>query len=151
MEISYDIFLFFWMEKKLILLSHICSIQYMGLVLWLWSFESNVNAYSPKNRPFCVFTYCEKSKAIFVIVDFFVSSLLCTLNLLSHIWTSPYFQLQGWTVAMNRAGRFEPLGAVQFAFEPCHIFNCKVEPLYDILNRARKLFPNRFIVVEIKF
>ena len=54
------------MEKKLILLSHICIIEYVGLVLWLrlWSLESNDNAAntnSTKNHPFCVFSYyCEK-------------------------------------------------------------------------------------------
>ena len=29
MDISFDMFLFFWMEKKLILLSHICNIKYI--------------------------------------------------------------------------------------------------------------------------
>ena len=64
------------MEKKLILVLYICSIKYMGLVLWLWSYlELNDNAYSysysTKNRPFCVFTYCEKGTTILVIVNFF--------------------------------------------------------------------------------
>ena len=59
------------MEKKLILLSHICNIEYMGLVLWLWSFKLNGNAYCKKNSPLCVFIYFEKGKTIFVIVDFF--------------------------------------------------------------------------------
>ena len=71
MEISLDTFLFFWMEKKLILSSHICNIECMRLVLWELSLESNGNAFSTKNRPFCLFTYCEKSKTISVIVDFF--------------------------------------------------------------------------------
>ena len=56
------------MEKKLILLLHICNIEYMGLDLWLWSFELNGHAYSTKNRPFCAFTYCEKDNNIFIIV-----------------------------------------------------------------------------------
>ena len=68
MEISFDIFLFFWMEKKLILLSHICSIEYMGLVLSLWSLESNGNAYSTKNRPFWSSSYLATSITFFAIV-----------------------------------------------------------------------------------
>ena len=67
------------MEKKLILLLHICNIEYMGLDLWLWSFELNGYAYSTKNGPFCVLTYCKKGKNIFVIVDLLFScSLVCT-------------------------------------------------------------------------
>jgi len=31
------------------------------------------------------------------------------LNLLAHIWTSLYFQLHGWTVAMNRSKRFKSI------------------------------------------
>ena len=38
------ILLLFLMEKKLVLLSHICSIKYMGLVLWLWALQLNGNA-----------------------------------------------------------------------------------------------------------
>ena len=37
MEISLDIFLFFWMEKKLILSSHISRNEFMGLILCLSS------------------------------------------------------------------------------------------------------------------
>ena len=44
MEISLDIFLFFWMEKKLMLLPYICNIEYLGHVLWPWSFKLNGNA-----------------------------------------------------------------------------------------------------------
>ena len=72
------------MEKKLVMLSHICNIENMGLILWLWSFESNVNAYSPKNCPLCVFTYCKKGNNIFIIVVgdyfFFIIFLLYFLN-----------------------------------------------------------------------
>ena len=43
MEISFDIFLFFWMEKKLILLTHIYNIEYMALILCLSSVLLNGN------------------------------------------------------------------------------------------------------------
>ena len=56
------------MEKKLILLAHIFSIEYMGLVLCLWPLQSNVHTYSTKNRPFCAFIYCEKGNNIFIII-----------------------------------------------------------------------------------
>ena len=65
MEISVDIFLFFWMEKKLILSSHICSIEYMGLNLLFWSFELNGRSYSTKNYNFWFSSYLEKGNNIF--------------------------------------------------------------------------------------
>ena len=73
------------MEKKLILSSHICNIECMRLVLWKWSFESNCNACSTKNRPFGLFTYCEKSKTISVIVDFFFFIVVYFRTVLNYI------------------------------------------------------------------
>ena len=66
MEISFDIFLF--LTEKELILTHIFSIEYKGLVLWLWPLELNDYAYSTKNCPFCAFTYCEKGNNIFIIV-----------------------------------------------------------------------------------
>ena len=68
MEISHHILLLFWMEKKLIVLSHIYSIEYMGLVLWLWSLESNDNICSTKKRPFCVCIQFLIAESLFIIV-----------------------------------------------------------------------------------
>ena len=72
MEISFDIFLFFWIEKKLVLLSHVCSILYKGLVLWLWSLELNDNAYSIKKLPFWSSSYLATLITFFASVDFFI-------------------------------------------------------------------------------
>ena len=60
------------MEKKLILLSHICSIEYMVLVLWLWSLKSNGNAYSTKNRPFWSSSYLATSITFLPLSIFFL-------------------------------------------------------------------------------
>ena len=48
MEIFPHTFLFFWIEKKLFLLSHVRSIEYMTLIIWLWSLELKVNAFHTK-------------------------------------------------------------------------------------------------------
>ena len=76
-------------------------------------------------------------------------------NPLAHIWTSPYFQLQGWTICMNRVARFKSIWTSLYyqlqsckvepltwtarhgsrAFKPCLIFKCKVKPRHVILNR----------------
>ena len=132
MEISLNIFLFFWMEKKLILSSHICNIECMRLVLWLWSFELNGNSYGTKNCPFWVFNYCERNKTIFIIVDFFFS-LSCLFWTVLHIFellhifnckfeqfheprraVQEHLNLSIYSIArlnsfMNRAGRFKSI------------------------------------------
>ena len=69
------------MEKKLI----ICNIKCMRLVLWELSFESNGTTFSTKNRPFCLFTFCEKSKTISVIVDFFIFIVICFCSVQNYI------------------------------------------------------------------
>ena len=126
------------MKKKLILLSHICNIEYMGLVLWEWSFEPNGNAYSTKNRPFCLFTYCEKGKTIFVIVNFFFSFVVyfeqsCTYLNLSifsiaklnccheplgtvqeHSLNLAIFSIARLNLAMNRAARFKSIWTLPY-------------------------------------
>ena len=58
----------FWMEKKMILLSRICSVEYMGLVLSLRSLESNSNTSCTKNRPFWSSSYLVTSIILSIIV-----------------------------------------------------------------------------------
>ena len=66
-----DIFLIFLMEKKLILSSHICSIEYLGLALLLWSLSSNNNTCSKKNRPFWSSSYLATSITFFLSFCYF--------------------------------------------------------------------------------
>ena len=47
---------------------------------------------------------------------FLFLSLLCILNRLAHIWTSIYFQLQGWTVCMNPVARFKSILTVTYFY-----------------------------------
>ena len=76
MEISFDTFLIFLMEKKLILSSHIYSIEYLGLVLLLWSLLSNNNTCSTKKRP------CWLSSYLATLITFFaIIILLFFLNM----------------------------------------------------------------------
>ena len=65
--------IFFWMENKLILLLHICSIEYIGLVLLLWSLESNDNAKIVQRIIFFVYLVIMKR------VKCFSSSLFCCI------------------------------------------------------------------------
>ena len=106
MEISLDILLLFWIEKKLIFWLHICNIEWIGLVVWLWSFESNNNSYITKKCPFCVFTYCEKTKS-------FSSSSISFLSLLCIFWTILHI-FEPRHIKIARLNHFhEPLGTVQ--------------------------------------
>ena len=73
MEIPLDIDLFLLLEKKTKNLSHICSIEYMGLVLLLYSLQLNVNTYSTKNLPFWSSSYLATSITFFIIVNLFFS------------------------------------------------------------------------------
>ena len=127
------------MEKKLVLFLHVCSIEYMRLVLWLWSLELKHNVFIIKHNNFWFFIYFEKRKHIFIIVVLFSFSLLlyfelcCTyLNLaifliacfklvnnhvacFKSIWTLPYFQLQGLTLEWNVLQILEYLNNVIFS------------------------------------
>ena len=104
MEIFLDIFLFFWIEKKLILLLHIYSFEYMGLVLSLWFLESNDNAYSSRNCHFWWSGYLETSMTFFATVDFFFSLFKIT-------WPGLTLQLKIWH-GLN-------------ALKPCHAVHGK--------------------------
>ena len=44
---------------KSIIQSHICCIDCMILFLWLWSLDSNKNAFNTKHCPFCACTYLD--------------------------------------------------------------------------------------------
>ena len=92
------------------MLLYIYNIKCIGLVLWLWPFKSNCNSYSTKERPICVFTYCEKGKTIFVIVD----SLFAVLYIF-------------WTVLRI----FELRHIFNCKVEPCHEPRSMVQVLFN--------------------
>ena len=110
MEISFDIFLFLGMMMKSNIWSHIGCIDYMGLILSLWTLELNGHAYSTKNRPFCAFTY-EKGNSIFIIIVL-LFIFFCILSHCSKLYRE--VQPLNWkygTVQMllNRPARFMKL------------------------------------------
>ena len=145
------------MEKKLILLLHVRSIEYMRLVLWLLSLELKCNAFIIKYHNFWFSSYFEKSKTIFVTVNFFffpfvvyfepcctylnhvIFLIVCLKLAMNHascfnsILTIPYFQWQGWTMPWT-------IPHSSGAYKPCIENEIQFETLYIILNEANKLF-----------
>ena len=123
MEISLNIFLFFWMEKNLILLSHIYSIEYLGLVVLLWPLWSNGNTCSTKNCPFWSSSYL----AMFFLPLSIFFSLLCILLHGSklHREVQPcnckYGKVQ---MLLNRAARF--MTRLNLAIENIARFKCSL-------------------------
>ena len=97
-----------------------------------------------------VSSYFKNGNKIFVIVDFWFSFYVMFLNLLALIWTSLYFYLQGWTVDMNCAGRFEPLCTVQKHFNRA-LFSIARLNLSILFWTARPIFLQRIFIRGIKF
>ena len=147
MEISYNLFVFLWMEKKLILLSHFSCRKCMSLILWLWSLELNDYAFNIKTLSVWSSSNLVTSITFFVIVDFFLFFVV--------IWTLVYIfeplhifnckvEPLAWTTR-NGSRAFKLCYIINCkvealawtarngsrAFKPCHIFNCKVKTLYD--------------------
>ena len=101
MDMSLDLFLFFFMEKKLILLSHFRSIEYMRLVPWLWSLELNEYAFNVKNLPCWSSSYLVTSMTFFAIVDsdsfilsFFFSLIFVCIQSQTNLRIQWYFSLE---------------------------------------------------------
>ena len=101
------------------------------------SVELNASTFIITNRNFWFGSYWEIGNNIFHhghFVFFFVVYFeqCCT-----------YLDLSIFSIArLNHC--YKPRGYGSKAFEPCCIFNCKVEPLYVILNRASQLFSMDF-------
>ena len=106
MKNSLDIFLFLWMEEKLILLSHICSIKYIEPYYPLLFFVSNGNASSTKIMIFGLVGIEKKS------VTFLSSSISFVLFFVYFEPSCTYLNLAIFSIVrLNRC--HEPRGTVQ--------------------------------------